>query len=79
MYFNRHLYGRRLKVAAILPVIWFVYVYTDAYVTYQAGEAVQWEIPREAIILKIIMQTLSLIGGGILGMFVMGCDFGEKQ
>ncbi len=73
--YNKHLQGNRLKVAAMLPVIWFIYVYTDAYVVYLAGEGVQWHVPESSVWLKIIMQSLSLVGGLILALFVMGCKF----
>lgn len=73
--FNKHLQGNRLKVAALLPVIWFTYVYTDAYVVYHAGRGVNWAIPETSIWLKVAMQFLSLIGGLILALFVMGCKF----
>lgn len=76
--FNSHLKGRRLKVAALLPILWFVHVYTEAYTVYHAGEAVGWRLPDSAIQVKIIMQTLSLIGGLILALFVMGCKFGDE-
>ncbi len=73
--FNKHLQGNRLKVAALLPVIWFTYVYTDAYVVYRAGQGVNWNIPESSVWLKVIMQGISLVGGLILAMFVMGCKF----
>jgi hypothetical protein len=76
--FNQYLQGRRLKVAAALPLIWFVHVYTEAYTVYYAGESVGWALPNNAIQLKIIMQLISLIGGLILAFFVMGCKFGDK-
>ena len=76
--FNAHLKGRRLKVAALLPILWFVHVYTEAYTVYHAGESVGWRLPESAIQVKIIMQTLSLIGGLILALFVMGCKFGDE-
>ena len=76
--FNKHLQGRRLKVAALLPILWFAHVYTEAYTVYYAGELMGWKIPNHAIIIKIIMQTLSLIGGLILALFVMGCKFGDE-
>ena len=76
--FNSHLKGRRLKVAALLPMLWFVHVYTEAYTVYYAGEGVEWMLPDSAIQVKIIMQTLSLIGGLILALFVMGCKFGDE-
>ena len=73
--FNKHLQGNRLKVAALLPLIWFTYIYTDAYVVYRAGEGVHWHINENSIWLKTAMQGLSLIGGLILALFVMGCKF----
>lgn len=76
--FNQYLQGRRLKVAAALPILWFVHVYTEAYTVYYAGESVGWALPNNAIQLKIIMQIISLIGGLILAFFVMGCKFGDK-
>lgn len=76
--FNQYLQGRRLKVAALLPILWFVHVYTEAYTVYYAGESVGWALPNNAIQLKIIMQIISLIGGLILAFFVMGCKFGDK-
>ena len=75
---NSHLQGRRLKVAATLPILWFVHVYTEAYTVYYAGESVGWALPNNAIKLKIIMQIISLIGGLILAFFVMGCKFEDK-
>ena len=75
---NKHLRGRRLKVAALLPVLWFIYTYSDAYVVYSAGESVQWKLPQQAIWVKIALQTLSMVGGFILALFVMGCKFGDK-
>lgn len=76
--FNSHLKGRRLKAAALLPILWFVHVYTEAYTVYYAGELVGWKLPNHAIQIKIIMQIISLIGGLILAFFVMGCKFGDK-
>jgi hypothetical protein len=76
--FNSHLQGRRLKVAALLPILWFIHVYTEAYTVYYAGESVGWMLPKNAIQLKICMQIISLIGGLILAFFVMGCKFGDK-
>ena len=76
--FNADLKGRRLKVAALLPILWFAHVYTEAYTVYYAGESVGWVLPRYAIEVKIIMQTLSLVGGLILALFVTGYKFGEK-
>jgi hypothetical protein len=76
--FNKHLQGNRLKVAGLLPILWFAHVYTEAYTVYYAGESVGWRIPSNAIQLKIIMQLISLIGGLILAFFVMGCKFGDK-
>lgn len=76
--FNQYLQGRRLKVAAALPILWFVHVYTEAYTVYHAGESVGWALPNNSIQLKIIMQIISLIGGLILAFFVMGCKFGDK-
>lgn len=75
---NNYLKGRRLKVAALLPLIWFIHVYTEAYTVYYAGQAVEWVVPYNAIQLRIYMQILSLIGGLILATFVMGCKFGDK-
>lgn len=75
---NDHLKGRRLKAGAVLPVIWFVYVFTDAYVVYKAGEGIGWRLPEYAVWTKIVMQVLSLVGGLLLALFVMGCKFGEK-
>lgn len=76
--FNQYLQGRRLKVAALLPILWFIHVYTEAYTVYYAGESVGWSLPSNAIQLKICMQLISLIGGLILAFFVMGCKFGDK-
>lgn len=76
--FNSHLKGRRLKAAALLPILWFIHVYTEAYTVYYAGQSVGWNLPSNAIQVKIIMQTLSLIGGLILALFVMGCKFGDE-
>ncbi len=76
--FNQYLQGRRLKVAAALPLLWFVHVYTEAYTVYYAGESVGWALPSNAIQIKIVMQIISLIGGLILAFFVMGCKFGDK-
>lgn len=76
--FNAHLQGRRLKVAGLLPILWFIHVYTEAYTVYYAGESVKWMLPSNAIQIKIIMQLISLIGGLILAFFVMGCKFGDK-
>lgn len=76
--FNSHLQGRRLKVAGILPILWFIHVYTEAYTVYGAGESVDWALPNNAIQIKIVMQIISLIGGLILAFFVMGCKFGDK-
>lgn len=75
---NKYLQGRRLKVAALLPVIWFTYTFTDAYTVYQAGSGVHWVLPDQSLRIKIIMQAISLIGGLIVAMFVMGCKFGDK-
>jgi len=76
--FNSHLKGNRLKVAGLLPILWFIHVYTEAYTVYEAGESVGWALPSDAIQLKIFNQIISLIGGLILAFFVMGCKFGEK-
>lgn len=76
--FNAHLKGNRLKVAGLLPILWFVHVYTEAYTVYYAGESMGWKLPNNAIQIKIIMQLISLIGGLILAFFVMGCKFGDK-
>lgn len=76
--FNKYLQGRRLKVAALLPLIWFIYLYTDAYTVYHAGLGVNWRIPEGSVWLKVLTQSMSLVGGLILAMFVMGCKFGEK-
>ncbi len=76
--FNKHLQGNRLKVAGMLPILWFIHVYTEAYTVYVAGESVGWALPSNAIQIKIVMQIISLIGGLILAFFVMGCKFGEK-
>lgn len=76
--FNSHLQGNRLKVAGLLPILWFIHVYTEAYTVYYAGELVGWKLPDNAIQLKIVMQIISLIGGMILAFFVMGCKFGDK-
>ena len=76
--FNSHLKGNRLKVAGLLPILWFVHVYTEAYTVYYAGESMGWKLPNHAIQIKIIMQLISLIGGLILAFFVMGCKFGDK-
>lgn len=76
--FNAHLQGRRLKVAGLLPMLWFVHVYTEAYTVYGAGESVDWALPSNAVQVKIYMQIISLIGGLILAFFVMGCKFGDK-
>ena len=73
--FNKHLQGRRLKVAALLPLIWFIYLYTDVYTVYNAGRGVNWHLPESSVWLKVITQSLSLVGGLILAMFVMGCKF----
>lgn len=78
MVFNEHLKGNRLKAGAVLPVIWFVYVFTDAYVVFKAGQGISWRLPDYAIWTKIIMQVLSLIGGLLLALFVMGYKFGDK-
>lgn len=75
---NPYLKGTRLKVAALLPLLWFIHVYTEAYTVYYAGESMGWKIPSHAIIIRIIMQTLSLIGGLILALFVCGYKFGDK-
>lgn len=75
--FNKYL-GNRLKVAGLLPILWFVHVYTEAYTVYYAGESLSWDIPSYAMQIKIIMQLISLIGGLILAFFVMGCKFGDK-
>ena len=76
--FNKHLQGNRLKVAGMLPILWFIHVYTEAYTVYGAGESVGWALPSNAIQIKIVMQIISLIGGLILAFFVMGCKFGDK-
>ena len=76
--FNKHLQGNRLKVAGMLPILWFIHVYTEAYTVYYAGESVKLMLPSNAIQIKIIMQLISLIGGMILAFFVMGCKFGDK-
>lgn len=76
--FNAHLQGRRLKVAGLLPILWFIHVYTEAYTVYYAGESVGWVLPSNAIQIKVIMQLISLIGGLILAFFIMGCKFGDK-
>lgn len=78
VYFNEHLKGRRLLVASILPFIWFIYTYSEAYTVYYAGESVKWDIEDGALKLKIITQILSLIGGLILALFVTGYKFGDK-
>ena len=77
--FNSHLKGRRLKAAALLPILWFVHVYTEAYTVYCAGEDLDWNLHDSAIQIKIVMQLISLAGGGLLAAFVMGYDFGEKE
>ena len=76
--FNSHLQGNRLKVAGLLPILWFIHVYTEAYTVYGAGESMGWKLPSNAIQIKIVMQIISLIGGLILAFFVMGCKFGDK-
>ncbi len=76
--FNKHLQGNRLKVAGLLPILWFIHVYTEAYTVYYAGESMGWKLPNNAIQIKIVMQIISLIGGLILAFFVMGCKFGDK-
>lgn len=76
--FNSHLKGNRLKVAGMLPILWFIHVYTEAYTVYYAGESLSWDIPSHAMLIKIIMQLISLIGGLILAFFIVGCKFGDK-
>lgn len=75
---NKYLNGRRLKAATLLLVVWFIHRYSEAYIVYQAGESVGWKIPKSAIQLKLFMQTLSLLGGGLTALFIMGCKFGDK-
>jgi hypothetical protein len=76
---NKYLQGRRLKVASTLPLIWFIYVYTRMYIVYTTGQEIGWDnIPNQSLNLEIIMQTLSMIGGFGVALFVMGCKFGDK-
>lgn len=74
-YINPHLQGRRLKVAAMLPVLWFIYVYSDAYAVYTICEAQKWQVPDGALMNKAIRELVSLTGAGITTLFMIGYKF----
>ena len=62
---NPHLSGTRLKWAAIIPIGWFIYIYTDAYAVYKLCVASHWIVSETAIKQKALRQLLSLVIGMI--------------
>lgn len=79
-YVNPHLSGRRLKVAALIPFGWFIYIYTDAYAVYDLLKLVKTVTPEieSALKQKTARQVLSLVIGTINTMVLTGHKFGEE-
>jgi len=72
---NRYLQGNRIKVAVILPVVWFIYIYTDAWEVWHVCDAAGWKVDGESIEWKALRQSVSLIGAILTALLISGYDF----
>lgn len=79
-YVNPYLSGRRLKVAAIIPFAWFIYIYSDAYAVYDLIKTIKTITPsiESALMQKALRQFLSLFTGTITTLVLIGYKFGEE-
>ena len=74
-YLNQYLKGRRLIIAGYLPVIWFIYIYSDAYEVWKICEAAGWQVSDASVEWKAFRQGLSTIGAVITLFLLSGYDF----
>lgn len=75
---NPHLKGNRMKAGFLLPFIWLFYIGADCYHTYLLSELLNWEIPASIYWDKAFREGVSLVGGLLTSLFIIGYKFGEK-
>lgn len=76
---NPMLTGNRLKVAATLPLLWFIYVFSDAYEVYTVCERMNWNVNESSLQWKAARQGISMVGSVITALLFAGTDFMENQ
>lgn len=72
---NPYLMGKRLRIAALLPLLWFTYIYGDAYEVYQVCVANNWQVSEASLYIKSLREALSLTGALITFCLLSGYDF----
>lgn len=75
---NEHLQGRRMIAGFCLPFLWFFYIASDCYHVYALSEALQWRIPNSIYWDKALREGVSLVGGLLTSLFIIGYKFGDK-
>jgi hypothetical protein len=77
-YINPFLQGRRLKIAAFLPMIWLTYVFSDAYEVWMICTREGWEnINQASLTWKAARQCISMVGSVITALLLIGHDLFE--